>query len=389
MRRTCAWSCALILGASWLSGCGDGEPPELGPIDRFIEETEPVDLSDPEMVAAAASYSDPAVVLLTGLVYPLLLGIAGDETCPRLIDDSDPEAGIVSWRLEGDCNAPDVDGMESRYEGRVVAEGDGDGTEIRYEAFILAQAVDCDDVTRGRSVLVNGRVQLPFAFAPGIEGSGALSAGRYEVRMLIEVEGLDEECNPRSSGIAYDVGMDVDTEIAPGAGGVPEQLDIFQMSGRAAVRGLLGEVTGEEPGELDPGQLAGLAASGAWRLSGSDYTFTDERTACAEPLEGTLALQAGGDEAVIFADGATLCAGAGEPQCAPWALNGEDQPGELCDFTASALGCAAGPGAPPPWSALALLLAGLPWQARRQRGRGRATPPPSTGAGTRAGRPRS
>lgn len=370
MRRTRSWSCTLLVGAICFSGCDRGEPGPPGPIERFIEDTEPVDLSAADMVAAAASYSDPSVVLFTGLVYPLLLGIAGGETCPQLVDNSDLAAGVVDWRLEGDCSAPDVDGMESRYEGSVVATGDRTGTEIRYEAFTLAQAVDCDDVTRGRSVMVNGTVEVPFAFAPGAESPGALVPGDYVIQVLLEMELLNQACEPESLGIAYDVDMAVETESAPGPGGVPEQLDIFHMDGRAAVRGFLGQPAGGGPGELDPGDLVHLdeTASGAWRLSSADYTFTGERAACAEPLEGTLTLRAGGDEAVIFADGATLCAGAGEPLCAPWSLNGAEQPDELCDFTASALGCAAGPDAPPPWGALALVLAGLLWQARRRSG---------------------
>lgn len=374
MHRICSWSWVLACGVIGASGCGEGAPDEEeGPIDEFIAETAPVNLRDPDMAAIVASYSDPDTVLLTGLVYPLLITAAGDAGCPRLLDNSDLDAGIVDWRLEGDCTAIGIDGVETRYQGSIVARGDSGGTMIRYLDFQAAQPVACDGTSQATSLAARGTVELPYLFVPGQEEgagmNGALGEGRYRVEVLFTAQSMDDACQSETVGIAYDAVVDYRVELGVDEDGVPELRDVHEMEGRAAVRGAVGERI-ESLGGVDLGELVSVAGTpgGSWRMTARNYTFEHVPTSCLEPLSGDLILRAGGDVITIEADGARECAAPGAPQCAPWRLNGVPQPGEVCDFTASARGCAAGPDAPPPWGALALVLAGLLWQARRRCG---------------------
>lgn len=374
MHRRRSWSGILAYGLL-AAGCGDGGPGEQGPVDRFIADTAPVNLRDSEMVATAASYSDPDTVLLAGLVYPLLITVAGDAGCPRLIDDSDPDAGIVDWRIEGDCTAIGIDGIETRYEGSIVARGDIEGTMIRYSDFRATQPVACDGTIQTTSLAASGMVELPYLFVPGQEQgadsmNGALGQGRYRVEVLFEAQSLDDACELQTVGIAYDAALDYRVELGVDDEGVPELHDIHDMEGRAAVRGAIGASL-EGLGGVSLGELADAAGmmGGSWSFSAQDYTLDHLPVSCMEPLSGDLVLRAGGDVVTIEADGASSCAEPEQPQCAPWRLNGIPQPDEICDFTASARGCAAGPDAPPPWGALALALAGLLWHARRRRQR--------------------
>lgn len=405
MRKTCSWSWLLALAMIGATGCdgsgGDaGDGPDAGPrepelpeqIDELINEAPPIDLSDPAVVAAAATYSDPDAVAFTALSWALIAGLQGDASCPQLTDESDVDAGIARWRLEGGCTSTvNFAATETTYEGSIVAEGDRSSTTIRYEAFTATWTGECEGEPYEARYTLNGFLQIPTLYLlgrPADPMDEPTPEGAYRIAVLLELHGVDEACNPDIFALAYDVDQSVEIQRPGDDPEVSVEQGIYEMSGRVAVHGELVTDMGELEHLTPPhGQAAMLALRprdqaamlalrpqdngmemprGSWRFSAEGYTLelpdVQGAVECAEPLEGTLILEAGDDQATIFADGAEACSAAGQPACAPWSLNGEDQPDELCGF-----GCAAGPGAPPPWSAMALILAGLLWQRHRRR----------------------
>jgi MYXO-CTERM domain-containing protein len=370
MRMRNVWNGMLALGMIWVTGCGGGggrgRQPRSVPVARYIRETPPADLSKQDVAAAALILSDPDRVVLAGTYLPLILGIEAhlpDQKCPEIVDQSDMAAGRVDWRIRGGCTAMDGSGTMTRYEGEIVARGDEGSTVIQYEDFRLVQTLDCNGTPVETVVRWEGEVQVPFAFLLGGEpaepeqpaepmnGAG-YPAGQYDVAILLEVLDVDQACNRTRLGLAYDARIDVQVENGGGA----FTRNILQMEGHAARRD-------SAPPAGDPGPV------GSWELSADDYT--EAAAVCSsEPLQGALTVRADGHEATIRPDGATSCAALDEPPCAPWSHDGQAQPAQLCDYT----GCSAGPDAPPPWIALAILLAGLLWQRRRTR-RARALGP--------------
>ncbi|HWN68713.1 MAG TPA: MYXO-CTERM sorting domain-containing protein [Haliangium sp.] len=365
------WSGLLALGTFWITavaavtGCGGGgRRSGFEPVVRYIDETPPAPLRTPDQVAATLVFSNPERVMFTATSLPLILDTdarAVDPRCPRFIDQSDMEAQIVDWRIQGGCTVMDELGAMTRYEGQIVAKGDASGTLVRYEDFKTVETVECDAMLVKSVLTLKGEVQVPFAFLLDAEaepeepedprepmGGYGYRAGRYVMSVLLESVDVDEECNSVTTGLAYDVRMDIQDE---GEGAMGR--DVVQMEGHAARRDTAPLM--DEP-----------ATIGSWKLSAADYTMASN-VCSTEPLAGTLTVQAGGDEATVSPDGATSCDESGDPPCAPWSLNGEAQPEQICDYT----GCSAGPDAPPPWIALAMLLGGLLWQRRHRRGRTR------------------
>lgn len=361
------WSGVLALGMIWVIGCGrgdDGPQPGSEAVGRYIDETPPVDLSRQDVVAATLAFSDPDMVMFVGTFMPLFLDTEArsiDPDCPGFIDQSDRAAEIVDWRIQGDCTAMDELGVVTRYEGQIVATGDASGTVIRYEDFRIAEAGDCNGAAVEMVARWEGEVQVPFAFL--LEGADAqppdpeqpmdgdgYPPGPYVVSILFELRDVDEACKPATSGLAYDVLIDIMVENPDD---VAARRDIVQMDGHAARR---------DTATL----LAELAPAGSWTISVDDYVLAPNMCS-SEPLAGTMTVKAGGAEATVRPDGATSCAEFDEPPCAPWSHNGTAQPEQICNYT----GCSAGPDAPPPWIALAILLAGLLWQRRPARCRAR------------------
>jgi MYXO-CTERM domain-containing protein len=225
---------------------------------------------------------------------------------------------------------------------------------IRYEDFRVTETTECNGTSVEMVNTVQGELQVPFAFSlaedaePGLpmEEGDLYPAGHYVLATLVEITTVDMACAPNVIGYAYDASV----AIASQAGGNGSQ-EIVQVEGRAAWR--------------DPAGTSDLPI-GAWEMSAVDYTRAP--AVCeSEPLQGTLTVRAGGEEITVRPDGATSCEVDDEPPCAPWSRNGQDQPGPICNYA----GCSAGPDAPPPWVALAILLAGLLWQRRRTRDRSR------------------
>jgi MYXO-CTERM domain-containing protein len=358
------WSGLVGLGLIWVTGCGDNiVPPGSQAVRRYIDETPPADLSRRDAVAATMAFSDPALVLFIGTFMPLFLDTDArsiDPNCPRFVDRSDTAAEIVDWRIQGSCTATDEFGVMTYYEGQIVARGDADGTVIRYENFGSTEIGDCGGATVEVTFRWKGEVHLPFALL--LEGAGdqpeeppdpgeplgeeGYPPGAYVVSLLLDIEDVDEACQPATSGIAYDVRLDIRTEDDGSA-----TRDVVQMDGRAARRDSGGLLMTPDP-------------AGSWSLSADGYVLAPD-TCSSEPLAGALTVKAGDEEATVHPDGSTRCAQFDEPPCAPWSQNGEDQSGEICNYT----GCSAGPDASPPWIALAILLAGLLWQRRHAHGR--------------------
>jgi MYXO-CTERM domain-containing protein len=359
MRIRNAWSGLLALGMLWVTGC-EVRRSSSEPAARFIDDAPQVDLGTPEQVAVTLAFSNPERMMYVGTSWPLTLNTdarALDPSCPQFIDRSDSAAEIVDWRIQGDCTAVDESGVETRYEGRIVARGDASGTVIRYDYFKSMGTEDCNGapVEVGRKAV--GEVQVPFAALleelepgtpqnplPPLDGYGYHS-GRYVMSILAETTELDQGCQPVTYGLAYDVRMDYQDQDQNGT-----SRDVVQMEGRAA-----GRTSGGAMGE--PGPV------GSWELSAVDYTMASYVCA-SEPLSGALTVKSGGHEATVRPDGATSCDQPNRP-CAPWSLDGQEQAQQICNYT----GCSAGPDAPPPWIALAILLAGLLRQRRHVRRR--------------------
>jgi MYXO-CTERM domain-containing protein len=354
------WKGLLALGMIWVIGCGGRESQSgFEPVRRYIDETPPTDLSTPDRVAAVLAESNPEWVMFFGTVWPALVDTS-DPSCPRFVDQSDAEAEMVDWRIEGGCTAVNELGLMTRYEGRIVARGDAHGTVIRYEDFETVATDDCDGTPVEASLTAVGEVHVPFALpllqeAPGspqdreppMDEYGEPS-GRYVVAILFESTEPDQTCTPVTYGFAYDVRMSYRDEEQDGA-----SRDVMDMKGRVARRSSAGVTD-------DSGPL------GSWELSARGYTTASD--VCeSEPLAGALTVKAGGHEATVRPDGATRCAALDEPPCAPWSYDDQEQAEQICNYT----GCSAGPDAPPPWIALAILLAGLLWQHRHSRRRTR------------------
>jgi hypothetical protein len=352
----------LALGMLWITGCDAGRA-SVEPTARFIDDAPLADLVTPEQVASTLAASNPERVMYVATSWPLILytdARALDPTCPEFIDRSDRQAQIVDWRIQGGCTVMEAGGVETRYEGQIVASGDASGTVIRYEYFKRVTTEDCNGTAAEVSRAAVGEVQVPFAAlleelesgtpqnpVPPPDGYGYHS-GQYVMSILAEATALDQACQPVSVALAYQLRMDYQDQDQNGM-----SRDVLQMDGRAARR-----TSGELMGEPDP--------VGSWELSAVDYTVASYVCA-SEPLSGAMTVRAGGHEATVRPDGATRCEQASRPPCAPWSLDGQDQVEQICDYT----GCSAGPDAPPPWIALAILLAGLLRQGRRVRRRAR------------------
>ena len=153
----------VALGMIWVIGCGGGERGSgFEPVRRYIDEIPPVDLSTPEQVAAVLAESDPERVMFFGMAWPALLDTS-DPSCPRFVDQSDAEAEMVDWRIEGGCTAVNELGLTTRYEGRIVAKGDAHRTVIRYEDFEAVATDDCNGTPIEGSLTAVGEVHVPFA----------------------------------------------------------------------------------------------------------------------------------------------------------------------------------------------------------------------------------
>lgn len=355
----------LALGMISVIGCatgersakGDAEPSDGNPVGIYIDETPPADLSTPAAVTAVLAFSDTnSVMTATALPLAALIDAhASDPNCPMLIDESDAAAGIIDWRLQGGCTSMDEEVGIIRYDGQLVAAGDADRTVVLFEDFRVAYTVDCNGIPVELVHRIQGALELPFAFSFAAAEPGEPmtpeppSGGNYVVSILVELADVGPACEQTVVGYAYDLRVDVENQ--PGDDGTPSY-DIIQMEGRAAWRDSTG--------------TAGVPM-GSWEISAVDYAWAPEVCA-SEPLQGTLTVRAGGEEVTVRPDGATSCDAADQPACAPWSRNGQDQPEPICDYA----GCSAGPNAPPPWIALAILLAGLLWQRRRKGGRCRA-----------------
>jgi MYXO-CTERM domain-containing protein len=367
----------VSLTAATLLVQGCNQSGQLDEVEQFIADTESLDLRQPEMVAEAAWHSDPmSVVFLSTL--PALTQFSffeGDEApaCPRLFDASDRETGIVDWRIEGDCEWQD-DMNQYRIEGSIVARGDKNGIEMEYRGYrrIIVNTDTC--AGQESELAVNGVVRLPVALVPPgneepeefpeeepgdtpeDEESGA---GHYDIHLLFESSGPDEEsCELGKIALAYDVTIDR-TVGDRTVGDVGGSIDVSDVQGRMAVV-LESRKSSTESWQTD--------WEGAWGVSAEGYGTASGDAECWDYMTGTLSLEAGGDVALLQPSAPASCYSDEQTECTAWSLNGEAQP-ELCGFAglSKGFGCSAGPDAPPPWTAMFILLAGLIWQERRRR----------------------
>jgi hypothetical protein len=355
-----------------IQGCNQSDP-----ADSLIPGVAPLDLRRPDMVQTAARNSDPLSMLLFATLPIIEHDLPLPEesrTCPRLIDESDRAAGIVSWRIEGDCEWEDYGGQH-RVEGSIVAVGDESGTELEYRGYRTMTVSGLESECPGQESVtaMTGVVRLPFAYLPFTPEPEEPDAPRpigertshYELDVHLETSGPGDGCRMEKIDLAYDVTMD--RTLAYSAMPYYES-DLSDVSGRVAL------VTQTRASTDEPWQTT---ASGAWRVTTDGYGAAsgDESgeesgdETCWSYITGALRLEAGGDVAVLSPSAPASCLDGdeGQPACTAWSLNGEEQ-GELCDFVGLS-GCSAGPNAPPPWAALVILLGGLLWQQRRARRR--------------------
>jgi uncharacterized protein (TIGR03382 family) len=368
----------ISLTAATLLVQGCNQSGDLDQVEQFIADTDSLDLRQPETVAEAARHSDPMSMLLFA-VLPAITQFAafeGEETpaCPRLIDESDLEAGIVNWRIEGDCERQDETGQR-RIEGSIVANGTKDAIELEYRGFRETTVSTGECGGQETSSAVTGVVRLPFALVPPgneepeelpeeepgemPEDEGSLT-GHYEFHLLFESSSPDEEsCQPRKVTLAYDVTIDRTAGEQTGPDGSFDEFDVSDIQGRMAVV-LESRESDTESWQAD--------WAGAWRVSAEGYGTASGDAECGDYMTGTLRLEAGGDVALLQPSAPASCYSDEQTECTAWSLNGEAQP-ELCGFggLSKGFGCSAGPDAPPPWTAMFILLGGLIWQERRRR----------------------
>ena len=358
-----SWMIPLTAAMFLVQGCG--EPGNLDEIEQWIADTKPLDLNQAELVKEGAQYSDPLSMLVfsTLPVIDLEFAVYDEETsCPRLIDASDRAAGIVDWRIESDCGWEDGDGQH-RIEGSIVARGDTNGTELVYHGF--RRTTVRADLCNGQEaeMAMTGVISFPFAYLPFTPDdseevppeTAEPRMDHYDIHIHLETSGVDQEsCVLEKNDLAYDVTIDRRFEQLDPAG----DADLSDIQGRAA---MLTQTR-------DPAQESWQTVStGAWRVSADDYGSTAGDESCTEYVTGTLRLEAGGDEAVLQPEAPASCLSDEQDVCTAWTLNGKAQP-EMCGFV-GLLGCSAGPDAPPPWTAIIMLVGGLIWQSRRRRQR--------------------
>jgi uncharacterized protein (TIGR03382 family) len=348
-----------------VSGCGEDDQ-----VEQFLTDTEPLELHEPAQVREAARYSDPSVPIVAATApAELMLSMFRDEEdqpdCPRLINASDRAAGIVDWRIEGDCGWS---------KGSIVARGDTNGTTIEYRGFRqVSVSRACEGEEGGMAAA--GVVTVPYPIFPWTYDDfddlppepADIGKGDYDVHVLFESYGVDDEdCRATRTLVAYDVTIERRRERTDGSYGWNDTSDV---QGRAAVRQ-------ETRTRADAPWQPVLLAPAAWRVSASDYGIIRDSDACeGDFVTGTLRLESRGDVAILHPDATTSCFDGSEDgaaayaACTLWSLNGEEQDEEMCGFVwlMDGVGCSAGPDAPPPLAAIALLLAGLLWQQRRAR----------------------
>jgi uncharacterized protein (TIGR03382 family) len=353
-RHVAGW--LMAIGTMALAGCGGDDR-----VERFISDTAPTNLRDPDTAAAASLFSDPRGLVFQGY-FPAYwaLGLYGADSggCLRLTDASDAEAGVADWRLEGSCTIA-LDGLTYRYDGVIIARGSGNTTEIHYRDVSLAmsRAAVCNGLEEVTTA--DGVVRAPFLLLPprdGVPGSEPVVVADeswFEIRGLFSTKRTDyEACTVKTIEAAYDLSGTYHREFTPDDPYSPEN-DVYTVEGAAAVRS----------GPIEP-QYGLTAPDGSWTIAADDYAFAAGEW-CEGPVGGALRLAAGGDVVVIHGDAALSC---GDwDLCAPWSLNGVDQPDKLCNISwRSSVGCSAGSEAPLPWVALALLIGALLWDRRRR-----------------------
>lgn len=348
-RHVAGW--LIAIGAMALAGCGEDDR-----VERFISDTEPTNLRDPDMAAAVSLFSDPNGLIFQSY-FPAYwaLGLYHQDLgdCLRLTDASDAEAGLADWRIEGSCTIA-IEGLTYRYDGVITARGSGNTTEIQYRDVSLAMSRSevcngLEEVTRA-----DGVVRAPFLLLP--EGVPVVpDESWFDIHGLFSTQRTDyETCTVATVEAAYDLSGTYHREFTPDDPYSPANF-VYTIEGAAAMR--------SPPDELqhDP-----TAPDGAWTIAADDYTFAAGDW-CQGPVGGTLRLVAGGDVVVVHGDAAMSC-DTGPEVCARWSLNGVDQPDELCDISwGSSVGCSAGPDAPLPWVALGLVLGAMLWERRRRR----------------------
>jgi MYXO-CTERM domain-containing protein len=351
-----------------IQGCG--EPGELDAVEQWIADTQPLDLNDAELVRQGAQHSDPLSMLVVSTLPVLELRSAlesGQTSCPRLIDASDPATGLVDWRIEGGCAWED-EGGKHRLEGRIVARGDANGTELVYDGVRRTTVIPdlCNDQEIGMAV--TGVVSFPFAYLPltpdaeepdgsddGPPDTVKPRTDHYDIHILIESSDVNAEtCLVEKTGFAYDVTVDRTFEQLESGG----DADLSDIQGSLAML-----MQTREPAQASWQTVQ----TGAWLVSADGYGATAGDAECTNYVTGTLRLEAGGDVAVLQPEAPASCLSDEQDACTAWTLNGKPQP-EVCGFV-GLTGCSAGPDAPPPWTAMILLVGGLIWQSRRRRQR--------------------
>lgn len=276
-------------------------------IDEFIDRAPPIDLTDRFRVERATYRSMPRKIVDDSL-GPLahVQYLAEQHDCPRVIDRSDPDAGITDLEYLGDgCRIEDE---SLTLFGRVRVIEDGMFRRIEYHDWTQQEQTSPDvcegaEFDRQRSWL--GTVILPV----GEGARDADAAGHYDVLMKYTSRWYTAECALEERGWAHDYEFEIDVMDD----GTKEQKLVNQY-GRSAI------VDPRDPPEEEPHV--------SYQAAREDLAL--ERHVCtSEPISGRILLNAGANTVAIEPNGATDCDG---DYCAPWILNGEVQPEEVCDL---------------------------------------------------------
>ena len=312
---------ALFAVLICLTACSKKDDEGGSRIGDFIAAQPPIPLDDNLAMELAVGFGYPVQPITFALLPAILGGLsAQQEGCPIMTDNSDEATGLIDVVLEGGCTIPgnpsDPTDNDVTYTGTLTQIGDANEVVMTYLDWTQISQEDCMGTFGNTSLTWSGRTVL---------GTSVAEAVSYDILMQLTVDGVDSSCNPSMIQLAWDVniattssGADTDSD------GEADEFISYDGGGDMGYA-----LTGAA--DIDPG----LPTSGSFSMTATALrhstidTLPASTEQCTEPLDGQFVITSGGDTGALQPDGDTGCT---IDSCAPWSLNGTDQPSEICDI---------------------------------------------------------
>lgn len=355
MTRSNQWLVLVCCSLIAVAACKPkGDDDDDDGIPGFIRSQPSMPVDVVENVEGAVQLGYPTQPITFTLLPVILAQLSNDQDgCPIYTDNS--TGTTTDALIEGDCTVPgddmDPDSYDTSYSGTIVMAGDANATTITFNKWRIESQETCMGTGEPTAEEWNGRtiVSAPDITVPGAD---------YDVEIQVSVSGPnDTTCNPANITLAWDYevttensGADTDMD------GEPDEFITFNGGGDV---GYLGSGDFED---VDTGDIPDAAS---WAATATDlqHSTIDEISPgeeCNEALSGTLEVSASGNSAIVTSDGDTNCTA---DACAPWSLNGTDQPTEICGIP----GCHVSTPRRVSLGTIALALAGAALLAGRRR----------------------